>query len=232
MKGILGDKKCVRTLSTSLLAAISVLLSGVTCRATDMGVKTSGNWNDNGTWTSSSIPGSGDDVYVGSTYPSGAASTAAVTLVQNQSANNVYLGYSNLASGTLNLGNYKLTMGGALYLGNASGSTATVNRGAGYLSASGVNVNNSNSFLFGTLDTAGNLTLANSSTASTAATGNVTGSVNVSGCSTLTLGADMTLSNYLNLWNSTSTLDMANHALQANEFDLGWSGGTPSLNNR
>jgi fibronectin-binding autotransporter adhesin len=232
MKGTLLGTKYVRRQNMSLLVAIAVLLTGATCLATDTGAKASGNWNDTATWTTSATPGSSDNVFIGSTYPSGSISTAAVTLTQNQSANYLYLGYSSLASGTLNLGDYKLTLAGTLYLGSYSGATATVNRGAGYLSATGINVNNSNSFAFGALDTAGNLTVINNSTATTAAAGNVAGYAYVYGGGRLTLGADMTLSSNLNVYDSTSTFDMANYALKANEFDFGYSGGTPALNNR
>jgi hypothetical protein len=77
------------------------------------------------------------------------------------------------------------------------------------------------------------LSLDSGSTAATTAEGNVTGSVNVSNGSRLTLGADMTLSNSIDVEYAGTVLDMGEHALTASSFNLGWYGnGIPTLLNR
>jgi hypothetical protein len=233
MKGILFNKNWTRRLNISLVTFILVSMSGATCLAASIGAITNGNWNNTSTWTPAQMPVSADYVYIGSTYPSGAAASATVTMVQDQSANTVYLGYGSGTSGTLDLGNYKLSVGGTIYLGYSAGSAATVNRGSGYFSTYSLNQNYGSTFTFGSSDTASNLTMANSSTASTIATGNVSASASIQSGSTLTLGANMTLTSNLNLQDNGSTMDLANHELRANEIDIGWSGtGSPSLLNR
>ena len=236
MKAVLIDKNCARRLMTSLVIAISVLMVAATCFAVDIGAITGGNWGDTSTWYPAQIPVADDNVYIGSCYPNDyAAATATVTLVQDQSANNVYLGFGSdyAVSGTLDLGNYKLSIGNALYLGyGGPASMAIVNRGTGYFSAYSVQLRNGNTFSFGSLDTVNSLIMYDSSTATTTSAGNVTGNVNIQSGSSLTLGADMTLSGNLDLQDDNSILDMAGHAINASQIDLGWNGGTPTLLHR
>jgi hypothetical protein len=67
----------------------------------------------------------------------------------------------------------------------------------------------------------------------TTAAGNVSVNVSISGGSSLTLGADMTLTNSLDLEDAGSTFNMAHHALNAYQINFGWYGtGTPTLSNR
>src|SRR5271157_5229513 len=89
--------------------------------AQDTGATTSGNWNNASIWTAGTVPGSSNNVYIGSTYPSGAASTATVALTANESAANVYLGNGSGTSGTLNLGGNTLTIGSDLVIGQSGG---------------------------------------------------------------------------------------------------------------
>jgi len=73
-------------------------------------------------------------------------------------------------------------------------------------------------------NTASYLQLANSSVLTTTSTANVTNQIDVLSGSKLTLGADMVLSNYFNLQDMGSTLDMGGHKLTtANEILLGWN---------
>ena len=135
--------------------------------------------------------------------------------------------------GTLNLGNFKLTIGNSLYLGYGSGGTGTVLRGNGYFSVPNLYVDNGNAFTFGALDVVtSNLDVSGSASATTTAAGNVTGDANVSPGATLTLGANMTLSGNLDLRDTGSVLDMAGRSLTANQIFLGWDGGSPTLRNR
>jgi hypothetical protein len=233
MKRSKFENKWPRWLNAKHILAIVLLMTGTTCLAGDFGAITSGNWNDTSTWTPVSIPGSGDNVYIGSTYPSGAVSSATVTLIQDQSADNVYLGYGSGTAGTLDLGDFKLNIGNSLYIGNGSGAIGTVNRGSGSFSAYNLSLGNGNTFTFGSLDAVTTLYVsASATTATTTAAGNVTGNIYISGGSTLTLGADMTLSGEIRLGETVSTLNMVEYALKANQICLGWDGGTPTLSNR
>ena len=85
-----------------------------------------------------------DNVLIGSNYPTGSASTATVTLAENEFASSVLLGYGSGTTGTLDLGDFKLTLGNSLYIGY--GGTATVLRGSGYFSVSNLYVDSGNSF--------------------------------------------------------------------------------------
>jgi fibronectin-binding autotransporter adhesin len=71
-----------------------------------------------------------------------------------------------------------------------------------------------------------NLSLNSSSTTTTTSTGNVTASVYMDGASSLTLGADLTVSNAIDIRNG-STLNAQNHNITANQIFLGWYGSSP-----
>ncbi len=82
-------------------------------------------------------------------------------------------------------------------------------------------------------NTVNNLQLSASSSLVTTTTGNVTGNIDIAGGSTLTMGADMPLTGYLNLQDAGSTLNMQGHTLTANQIFYGWyGGGVPTLVNR
>src|SRR5262245_28826422 len=106
------------TISPRQLRAALILLAGLgmaalgdspAARADDLSAKTNGHWRPSSTWTPSGVPGLNDNVYIGTTYPSGAVSTTTVNLTHNQQARVVNLGYGTGSSGTLNLGNFNLT---------------------------------------------------------------------------------------------------------------------------
>ncbi len=193
--------------------------------AQDTGAISNGSWSDPTIWTTSTVPGSSNNVYIGSTYPAGAVSVATVTLSAAQSANNVYLGYTGGTSGTLDLAGNVLTITASLFDGYYGG-TGSVNEGGGSFTAANVYVGNGNSLTFGANDAVSYLQLSGASSAATAATGNVTGNSDVLSGSTLTLGADMTLTGTLNVQDSGSIFNMAGHNLTANELELGWNGSS------
>ena len=116
------------------LSAALVIVDSSATLAQDVGAVTSGNWNTGSTWTTGTPPGSSNNVYIGSTYPSAAAKTATVTLTQAQSANNVYLGYGNGSNGTLDLAGNSLTITGNLVIGQSSG-TGTLSEAGGSFTA-------------------------------------------------------------------------------------------------
>ncbi len=102
--------------------------------AQDVGAVSNGNWNTGSTWTTGMAPGSSNNVYIGSTYPSGAAKTATVTLTQAQSADNVNLGNGSGTDGTLDLAGNTLTITGSLVIGQ-NGGNGTLNEAGGSFTA-------------------------------------------------------------------------------------------------
>ena len=210
----------------SFLALLAAMWAAGPASAQDTGAKNStGNWETASNWTGGAVPGSSNNVYIGSTYPSGAASTATVTLTANEAASNVYLGNGSGTSGTLDLGGKTLTIGNNLVIGQ-SGGTGVLNEGGGSFTATNAYVENGNSLTFGAKDAVGYLELDSKSTATTAASGNVTGGIDVLSGSTLTAGADLKLSGTLNVEDSGSVLNMQNHNITADSVQFGYNGST------
>ena len=204
-------------------------LIAVPARAADYGAVTNGNWNSPSTWTPSAVPGSSDTAYIGSIYPGGAAATATVMLTQNQQANTVVLGYGAGTSGTLDLGNFKLTAN-ALYLG-FNGGTGAVDRGTGSFDVGALRLSGSTLLMSASDQTRGNLGdglfLYDGSAVTTAATGNVSNVVRVQSGSTLTLGADLyagalTNSYTIEISGANSTLDAQGHKISTPDLSIGW----------
>jgi hypothetical protein len=196
----------------------------------DTGAKSSCNWETASIWTTGTVPNSSNNVYIGSTSPSGAAATATVTLTACEAANNVYLGNGSGTNGTLDLGGNTLTITSNLVIGQ-NGGTGTVNEGGGSFTAMNLYVENVNSFTFGANDAVQTLQLSGGSSVTTAAAGNITnGGFNessVSGASTLTLGANLNMNNgILNVKDSSSKLDMGGFSLTGYSLLLGWNGSS------
>jgi len=108
-----GNLTMIRWLKRLILTVAAVAMGTAAVFAQDTGAITSGNWEDSSIWTSGTVPGSSNNVYIGSSYPTGSATTATVTLTASESAANVYLGDNSsfvppFATGTLNLGNNSL----------------------------------------------------------------------------------------------------------------------------
>ena len=213
---------CLALLGTAILSL------GTASALAQTGAKTSGNWNDPTIWTGGAVPGSGDLAFIGSTFPLGSASTATVTLTQNESADTVFLGYSNSGGlGTLNLGSNTLTIGGGgLNLGVSGGSGQLLEGPGGSFSASSVSIYNGNTLSFGTGDTAAILFLSGS-TATTAATGNLTGNVSVTQGSTVNMGANMSLPTTatLDVEDTGSIVHMNSYNISAGTIQLGVNSG-------
>jgi hypothetical protein len=192
-----------------------------------------GNWNNGAIWTSGTVPGAGDTVYLGSTYPSGAASTVTVTMSTNEAANELYLGNNNGPGvGTLNIGSNMLTIAGGLYIAYNAGSGQLVEGAGGSFSAYGAIVLNANSLTFGASDAVQFVEVGGGSSVTTAAAGNIAPHgylwSHVNGGSTLNLGADLNMSaGVLNVQDFGSKLDMGGHSLTAGELALGANGNSP-----
>jgi fibronectin-binding autotransporter adhesin len=197
--------------------------TGGAATAQDTGANSSGTWETPSIWTGGTVPNSSNNVFIGSTYPSGAAATATVTLIANESAANVYLGYGSGTSGTLNLGGNTLSITGSLFVGD--GGTGVLNEGGGSFTATNAYVQSGNSLTFGAGDAVSYLQLNGSSSATTAATGNVTGNIDVYSGSTLTLGANLSLTGNLALQDG-STFNAAGNTITASEVLFGWNGSS------
>ncbi len=214
-----------KSLKSIVLLTVAWIASSATAVvAQDTGATGNGNWNTASIWTGGTVPNSSNNVYIGSTYPTGAANIATVALTANESAYNVFLGYGSGTSGTLDLGGNTLAITGSLFLGYY-GPTGVLNEGGGSFTATNAYVGNGNSLTFGASDVVSYLQLNNSSSATTAATGNITGNIDVYSGSMLTAGADLSLSGNLNVQDS-STLNMQGHSMTANEVLFGWYGSS------
>jgi hypothetical protein len=199
--------------------------------AQDVGATTNGNWNDPTIWTTGTVPGSSNNVLIGSTVPpapTGSASIVTVTLTQNQSASNLNLGDGNNTHGTLNLGSNTLTISNVLTIGQTGG-LGTITRTTGSFTAATVNVESTNSFTFGSNDVTTNLFVFSGSTATTAAVGNVTSMANVLSGSTLNLGANMNLgaNGQLDVENTGSVLNLNGFNASAGTILIGQFGQQP-----
>ena len=209
-----------------VLAACAATSAGAI--AQDTGAMSNGNWETASIWTGGTVPNSSNNVYIGSTYPSGAAATATVTLTANEAAFNLYLGNGSGTSGTLDLGGNKLTIGNDLIIGQ-NGGIGTLNEGGGSFTATNLYVESSNTFTFGANDAVSSVQVSGGSSVTTAAAGNITtggfNESNVLSGSTLTLGANLNMNNgILNVQDSGSKLDMGGNSLTAYELLLGWNG--------
>ncbi len=171
----------------ALMAAALVAANG-TAFAQYVGAVTDGDWSNGSIWTTGTVPGSSNFVYIGSVYPTGSAKTATVTVSGNESAEHAILGYGSGTRGVLDLTSGTLSAG-TLYLG-VNGSAAAISETGGSFAVNSAAVYGngvSNSLNFGANDTANDLTLQSGATATTSATGNLSGTVDVSSGSTLNL---------------------------------------------
>ncbi len=216
----------------SFLTLLAAMWAAGPVLAQDTGaVNPSGNWATASNWTGGTVPGASNNVYIGSTYPTGAASTATVTLTANESASNVYLGNGSSTSGTLDLGGNTLKITNSLVIGQNSG-TGTLNEGGGSFTATNAYVENGNSLTFGAKDAVGYLELDSKTTATTAALGNVTGGVGVFGGSTLNLGAALNLTGNLDVRDTGTVVNLNGNAVTANTILLGYYNGSAVTLNR
>jgi hypothetical protein len=234
--------------------AIAILLTALlgvppqSARAIDTGAVGNGDWSSAATWTNG-VPGANDNAYIGGLYPTGAVSTAAVTLSQNSSAANVYLGNGAGTTGTLDLNGFNLSANN-LYLGQNSGSGGIARTGGGTLSISVPYVSSSpsygslfentgGSFSFDPSDVVQGLSLSNGASANTTATGNVVIAAVVGSGSMLSLGANLSLHGLSadpgplgGVLDLRGVLNANGNSISAQTVDLGFYGGPFTLTNR
>ena len=106
---MLGLDSLKRALACSLLAVVCGSLAGTAAAADRAVVSSPADWSSTLTWSGGAVPGVSDNAFVGSTTPAGALASATVSLSQNVTAGNVYLGHDDATSGTLELGNFTFT---------------------------------------------------------------------------------------------------------------------------
>src|SRR5262249_25119716 len=76
------------------------------------------------------------------------------------------------------------------------------------------------------------LYLQDGASAATSAVGNITHSVDLTTGSTLTLGADLSVSEYVSVAGVNSTINAQGHRITAENLFLAWEGGNAQLQNR
>jgi fibronectin-binding autotransporter adhesin len=220
---------------SALFFSLAFLMPANAARAVDFtAVSAAGTWSGSAAWTPVGVPGASDTAYIGRGAISGASSTATIALSQNENAYNVVLGANAGDGGTLDLGNFVLSVSNYLILGNSPGVSSAIVRGSGSLTAARLYVGNANSFAFGASDAAGYLETYNGASVTTSSSGNVTVAMYLHDGGEVDVGADTLLSDRLDLRDAGSTLNMNGHKLTANNFIfLGWyDSGVPSLINR
>ncbi len=201
---------------TAMVALVAGMLIVVQNNySADFGAKVSnGPWTAPSSWNANGVPVSTDDVYVGSdSRIAGSAISATINLTQNQSAQNVFLGYGNGTSGTLQLGNFNLTVN-YLLVGADGNGVGIVNRGTGGLVVGNTLFVNNTNFTFAANDTATILSLTNA-TGTTTATGNIKDLASLSSRSTLNLNSNLNLARYAYV--SDSTINAQGHNITTTE---------------
>jgi hypothetical protein len=174
--------------------------------AQDVGAAASGNWATSATWLGGIIPGQSNNVYIGSTNPSGAVSTATVTVsVSDMLANNLYLGYGNGTNGTLVLDGYKVLVFNTLAIGKTGGTGTISESNGGSFQTANLEIHNGNALTFNASD--------------------VAKSVLVDTGSTLELGASASFSGIVDVRNTGSVLNLNGNNLSAQYVYLGYNGG-------
>lgn len=222
-------------MKTWTVPLLSLAIFGMTihaARAQYSGAITSGDWNDPSIWTSGSAPDATSDLFVGSDYPPSSASTATVSLTQNEAVNALFLGSNSGNSGTVIIGSNHLTIAAALNIGAGIGALSEA--AGGSFTTSTIAVRGSHPFTFGANDQATNLTAFSGGTVTTTSTENLSGKASVSGGSTLNLGAPLSLADPqgLDVSDNGSAVNMNGFPIVASKMFLGYDNTYPVTLNR
>ena len=189
--------------------------------AQDTGAIAPGVWDNASIWTGGVVPGMSNNVYIGSTYPVGAASTATVTIsTVDEQAGNLYLGFGSGSEGILNLFGHKVIVNNTLSIGQGASAGASggvgsiVELSGGSFQTKNLEIHSLNSLTFGASD--------------------VAKSVLVDTGSTLNLGASTKFTGIVDVRNSGSVLNLNGNNLTATDIYLGYNndqpGGAVTLN--
>jgi hypothetical protein len=212
-----GGIAIMRLRISAFLLASLVWLSGGSVVAQDIGAAASGDWTVPTTWAGGVVPGQSNNVYIGSTYPTGDASTATVTVSTiDELVNNLYLGYGSGTNGTLDLTNgHQVNAFNTLSIGK-NGGTGTINESSGgFFQAKNLEIHSGNTLTLNAKDVVTN--------------------VLVDTGSKLNLGAPTTLTNgLLDVRDTGSVVNLNGNALTAHSIYLGYNndqaGGAVTLN--
>jgi hypothetical protein len=189
--------------------------------AQDTGAMASGNWTDPTIWTTGVIPVSSNNVYIGSTIPTGAASSATVTISSaDELASNLYLGFGSGTNGTLDLTGHKVIVNNTLSIGQGAsagvsgGTGSIVESSGGSFQTKNLEIHSGNLLTFGASDVATN--------------------VLVDSASTLNLGATTKFTGILDVRDTGSVVNLNGNSLTATDIYLGYNnnqtGGAVTLN--
>jgi hypothetical protein len=190
-------------------ALLFVALVGGPLAAADHAVVLSGSWSSTSTWSGGVVPGVNDNAFVGSTTPGNALKTATVTLTQDVTAGNVYLGHDSDTSGTLELGNFTFTANTLFFGFNGAG---LVTRGTGHLDLDFFDIRNGNTFTLAASDL-------------------VHRSIDLAEASSLTLSANLAVTDDIDLRDNDTVFNANSFEVQANQILVGWNSTGALLQN-
>lgn len=216
----------MKNLARPFIFVVSAWMATLTAAAfaQDTGAQGTGNWETASTWTGGTVPNSSNNVYIGSTYPSGAASSPTVTLTEDESADNVSIGYGSPTDGTLDLNGNTLTITNTLTVGDFSGTGSIIEAGGSYTTANLDMYTSGTSLTFGSADATTSIDIENGATLTTATSGNIISGGSVANGSTLVLGANASLlsTGGLNVEGPGATLNLAGFNLSIGTLALGY----------
>ena len=228
-----------RAILSAAFSAAIVLGIAPQALAVDFGAAVAnGVWSNPATWTpAGGPPGASDNAFIGSSTPSGALSTATVSLSANQAVNNLSLGFGGGANGTLDLGGFTLTVGTTLDIGPFGGVGTIARTGGGQFTAANLTVSSGNALTLQAADVVTSTLQATSGgQVTTATTANVSQSVNVFDAgSQLTLGADLSLVQDLSIRGTgatAATVDAAGFDITARDIGIGGFNNAGQILNR
>ena len=196
-----------RTHLRLILPLLILTVTTAPAPAADRFVIVSGDWNSTATWSGGVVPTVNDIAWVGSA----SLATATVNLSQNVTTGHVILGRTAGSLGTLDIGNFTFTARDFTF--GQSGAAAII-RGTGHLDVSGFIIGGGNSYTLPAVDIVHN-------------------DVGISGGATLSLSANLSIADTMDLRGAASTLNAQGFNISVtNQLLLGWNGPGAQLLSR